>query len=160
MRRSRCEIGERHTAVRRFEHYVDSRWRRRFNQSSSQSAGFVWLEPVSLAENHIEIARRSSCRCAGRKFEANTAAGSPTVTAAFQERRDPGQRSQGWDCIPARWLENGTKIGQLFGRYLLRNLCHREAGGEALCASRAAHADRNAAILNISTANNHPRGLS
>jgi hypothetical protein len=41
MRRSRCEIGERHTAVRRFEQYVDSRWRRRFNQSSSQSIRFV-----------------------------------------------------------------------------------------------------------------------
>ena len=62
MRRSRCEIGERHTAVRRFEQYVDSRWRRRFNQSSSQSVRFVWLEPMSLAENHIEIARRSGCR--------------------------------------------------------------------------------------------------
>jgi hypothetical protein len=115
MRRFRCEIGERHIAVRRFEQYVDSRWRRRLNQNSSQSVRFVWLEPVSLAENHIEIARRSGCRCAGRKFEVNTAAGSPTVTAAFQERRDPGQRSQGWHCIPAHWLENGTKIGQLFG---------------------------------------------
>jgi hypothetical protein len=41
MRLSRCEIGERHTAVRHFEQDVDSGWRRRFNQSSLQSIRFV-----------------------------------------------------------------------------------------------------------------------
>jgi hypothetical protein len=160
MRRSRCKIGERHTAMRRLEKYVNPRWCGRFNQSSSQSAPFVWLEPISLAENYIEIARRSGYAGASRKFEGDTAAGSPTVTAASQEGRDPGQRSQRWHCIPAHWLENGTKIGQLFGRYLLRNLGDREQEGEALRARHAAHADRYAAILKISTANNHPRSLS
>jgi len=134
MRRFRCKIGERHIAVRRFEQYVDSRWRRRLNQNSSQGVRFVWLEPVSLAENHIEIARRSGCRCAGRKFEVNTAAGSPTVTAAFQERRDPGQRSQGWHCIPAiGWR---TERKSVSCSAIPAPQSRRSQGGKALRASR------------------------
>jgi hypothetical protein len=125
MRRFRCEIGERHIAVRRFEQYVDSRWRRRLNENSSQSVRFVWLEPVSLAENHIEIARGSGCRCAGRKFEV-TLRPVPNGNRGVPGEARPGPAQPRLALHPGALAGERNENRSAVWRYLLRNLGDRK----------------------------------
>ena len=121
MRRFRCEIGERHIAVRRFEQDVDSRWRRRLNQNSSQSVRFVWLEPVSLAENHIEIARRSGCRCAGQHCGRV-----PNGNRGVPGEARPGPAQPRLALHPGALAGERNENRSAVRRYLLRNLGDRK----------------------------------
>ena len=136
MRRFRCEIGERHIAVRRFEQYVDSRWRRRLNQNSSQSVRFVWLEPVSLAENHIEIARRSGCRCAGRSSKSTLRPGPQRQPR--RSRRGATRASAAKAGTASRRIGWRTERKSVSCSAIPAPQSRRSQGGKALRASRAA----------------------
>jgi hypothetical protein len=118
------------------------------------------LQPTILAENHVEIARRSGSRYPRREFKATLPPGSPAETAARQDWRDTGQRSHGWHRVPAFLCDGVTQIGQIFGRQPTGNLGARQKGGKPLLSRQAAHADRHHAVMDTAVADDHPGGPS